>query len=96
MSTYVTPKPGPRQRGRPKNSGVLKPPEKKSTESAKLSSELLDIIRSERKFNESYSDTILRLLIDKSKKYVAARKKADALEERLTLMKSQSIIQRGP
>ena len=99
MSTYITPKPGPAQKGRPKNSGVLKPPERKATEPAKLSPELLDIVRSERRFNESYSDTILRLLLEKSKKYVAARKKADALEERLQsvlLMKSQYIIREGP
>lgn len=78
------PKPGLKQRGRPKGSGTPKPPDLKSSQPAKLSPRLMEIIQVERRHNESYSDTILRLLKYKTKQLEKSRKKVDALEERLT------------
>ena len=80
--SYYTPKPSLKQRGRPKGSGHLKPPEEKSTLPAKISPELHALALSERLFNESISDTILRLLRQKSNAYIDMRKKYDALLER--------------
>ena len=82
-------KPGSKQRGRPKNSGTLKKPERKSTVPAKLSPLLMDIIQPERRHNESYSDTILRLLQEKGIRIGKLQKKVDALDERLSVIMSQ-------
>jgi hypothetical protein len=86
MSLAVYPKPSPKQRGRPKG---LKDPDLKSSRPAKLSPRLMEIIQVERRHNESYSDTILRLLRVKTKELEKARKKVDALEERLTYYTSK-------
>lgn len=89
MSLAVYPKPGPKQKGRPKGSGTLRDPDLKSSQPAKLSPRLMEIIQTERRHNESYSDTILRLLHYKTKQLEKARKKVDALEERLTYYTSK-------
>jgi predicted CopG family antitoxin len=89
--SYFTPKIGPQLRGRPRSTAIPKPPEEKSTVSMRVSPELYEMIQSERRFNESYSDTIVRLLKQKSEKYVAAQKKADALEKRLLLLHDHTL-----
>ena len=68
--------------GRPKGSGNLKLPENKATVPAKLSPRLVDIIESERRANESYSDTILRMLYQKTREIADIQKKYDALVQR--------------
>jgi hypothetical protein len=78
--SYFTPKPSTAQRGRPKGSGKIKDPEEKSTIPAKISPELYNIVQAERQFNESLSDTTLRLLRESRHKYIKERKKVDALE----------------
>ena len=96
MSIAAYPKPGPKQVGRPKGSGRIKKPEEKSTHPAKLSPELIELVKQERRHNESFSDTIVRMIVEKNTRIARLIKKVDALEERLRPMKSQFIIQRGP
>lgn len=92
MSIAAYPKPGPRLRGRPKNSGVLKHPDDKSTHPAKLSPELIELVRSERRHNESVSDTIIRLIRHKVRQLNTERKKVDALSERLQWYECNTVI----
>ena len=74
------------QRGRPRGSGLIKKPEKKSTIPAKLTPELWALIQSQRQLNESLSETISRMLREANHSKIEMRKKADALEERLNGM----------
>lgn len=71
-----------KQIGRPKGSGNLKLPDYKSTIPAKLSPALVEMIEVERRNNESYSDTILRLIRHANHQRNEAIKKYDALLER--------------
>jgi hypothetical protein len=82
--SYFTPKASDKQRGRPRGSGRIKKPEQKSTISAKLSPTLIEIIQSERRNNESYSDTIMRMLFQRTQEIATSRKKYDALLQRHT------------
>ena len=85
--SYQTLEKSPKLRGRPKRSGILKDPIMKSTVPAKLSPTLIAMIQPERRENESYSDTIYRLLSQKGKRIGKLQKKVDALEERLAELK---------
>ena len=96
MSFLKVRRPSGNKRGRPRGSGFLKKPEQKSTKQTRLSQELWDLVETERGKNETMSETILRLIRVARQNYIAARKKADALEERLTLVKSQYIYAKGP
>lgn len=87
--SYFTPKPATALRGRPKGSGFIKKPENKSTIPARLSPDLWAFIQSHRRINESISDTIFRMLREANLSKIEYRKKADALEERLTEVESQ-------
>lgn len=66
-------------RGRPRGSGNLKNPSYKSTIPAKLSPILVEMIEVERQTNESYSDTLLRMLRQRTKRIAEAEKKYDDL-----------------
>jgi predicted CopG family antitoxin len=91
-------------RGRPRNSGTLKDPERKATISTKLSKEVIDIVELQRANNESISDTILRLIkhhhakrseaewnLEKTKDELKeARKKVEGLRETLRVIQSYS------
>jgi hypothetical protein len=68
--------------GRPKGSGNLKLPDYKATIPAKLSPILVEMIEVERKVNESYADTLLRMLRHRTNRIADIQKKYDALVER--------------
>lgn len=81
--------PKPKRIGRPKGSGNLKHPDHKSTKPAKLSPELYEIIDSEVRHGETISETILRLIRSNAQQHMNARKKVDALQERLQTLEAQ-------
>lgn len=78
-------------RGRPQGSGNLKHPSRKSTVSAKISPELVELIEAERRLGETVSDTIMRMIRQHAYNSIAAQKKVDALEERLNRLDSLII-----
>ena len=68
-----------KRRGRP----VTRTPNQKATIPARLSLECWDFVKSQqdKKFDDSISDTIMRLIRTANMKSVKLRKKVDALEE---------------
>lgn len=70
-------------KGRPKGSGFIKKPEDRSTIPAKLSQNLWAFLQSQRKIDETLSETIFRLIRTANHDRNAALKKVDALEKRL-------------